>query len=254
MIRRVRKLRQPRGWAFALGATIVKPLLWLIASRTWINGEKIPVTGGCVLAFNHISHLDPLTAAHLVYDHGRLPRGLAKSELFKNKALATLLISAGQIPVERLTPQATKAFDAAVAAVRRGECLMVYPEGTLTRDPDLWPMMGRTGAVRIALETGCPLIPIGQWGVQEFLPPYSKRPHPFPRKNFKMMVGDPVNFDDLRALPLTAEVLELATERLMGALTDLVAQLRGELPPKVRFDPRIAGVKRTGNPNQVEEK
>ena len=250
---RVRKLQQPRGWAFAVGATVVKPWLFLLASRTWINGHQIPSAGGCVLAFNHISHLDPLTAAHFIYDHGRLPRGLAKAELFKHKALATLLISAGQIPVERLTPQATKAYDAAVAAVRRGECLMVYPEGTLTRDPELWPMVGRTGAVRIALETGCPLIPVGQWGVQEFLPPYSKRPHPFPRKNFKVVVGDPVDLDDLRALPRDAEVLEKATERLMGALTDLVAQLRGETPPTERFDPRTAGVRLTGDPNRVEE-
>jgi 1-acyl-sn-glycerol-3-phosphate acyltransferase len=251
---RVRKLQQPRGWAFAVGATIVKPVLFAIASREWIHGDKIPVTGGCVLAFNHISHLDPLTAAHLVYDHGRLPRGLAKAELFKNKALAILLTSAGQIPVERLTPHASKAFDAAVDAVRRGECLMVYPEGTLTRDPDLWPMVGRTGAVRIALDTGAPLIPIGQWGVQEILPPYAKRPRLFPRKKVAMIVGDPVALDDLRELPRTAEVLAEATERVMGALTDLVAELRGGTPPSERFDPRIAGVKLTGNPNQVEEK
>lgn len=237
-----------------MGATILKPLLLAIASREWINGEKIPATGGCVLALNHISHLDPLTAAHLIYDHGRLPRALAKAELFKNKSLGAVLTSADQIPVQRLSPHAAGAFDAAVDAVRRGECVMVYPEGTLTRDPGLWPMVGRTGAVRIALDTGAPLIPIGQWGVHEVLPPYSKRPKLFPRKHLKMIVGDPVPLDDLRALPRTAEVLAEATERVMGALTDLVAQLRGETPPKVRFDPRTAGVKLTGDPNRVEEK
>ena len=53
--------------------------------------------------------------------------------------------------------------------MRDGECVVVYPEGTLTRDPDLWPMTGKSGAARIALETGCPVIPVGQWGAQELL-------------------------------------------------------------------------------------
>jgi len=73
------------------------------------------------------------------------------------------LRAAGQIPVERLSKNAIGAFDAAVQAVRAGECVVVYPEGTLTRDPDLWPMVGKSGAARIALETGAPVIPIGQW-------------------------------------------------------------------------------------------
>ena len=57
---------------------------------------------------------------------------------------------------------------------------MIYPEGTLTRDPDLWPMTGKSGAARIALATGCPVIPVGQWGAQEILPPYAKKPRPLP--------------------------------------------------------------------------
>ena len=135
---------------------ILKPTLLATTRRTWIDGEKIPATGGCILVFNHVSHVDPLTAAHIVYDHGRKPRYLAKSGLFKNRALGYFLRSAGQIPVERLTKNAKGAFDAAVAAVESGECVVVYPEGTLTRDPDLWPMVGKSGAARIALETGLP--------------------------------------------------------------------------------------------------
>lgn len=250
---RVRKLHEPRGWAFAVGSAIVKPVLSTVASRTWIDGDKIPETGGCILAFNHISHLDPLTSAHLIYDYGRLPRYLAKSELFKNRWLGKLLTDAGQIPVHRFSSNAIGAFDAAVAAVKAGECVVVYPEGTLTRDPDLWPMTGRTGAVRIALETEAPLIPVGQWGAHELLPPYAKRPDLFPRKHLVMKVGDPVPLDDLRDLPQTAEVLAQATERVMGALTDLVAEIRQAEPPDVRFDPRAAGVKLTGDPNRVED-
>src|SRR4029078_11371165 len=104
---------------------------------------------------------DPLTAAHIVYDHGRMPRYLAKSGLFKNPALGYFLRAAGQIPVERLTKHAKGAFHAAVAAVEAGECVVVYPEGTLTRDPDLWPMVGQSGAGRVALAPRWPVSPGG---------------------------------------------------------------------------------------------
>ena len=179
-VRPVRPLREKRGWAFNIAVPILKPTLLATTKHTWIDGEKIPATGGCILVLNHVSHIDPLTAAHIVYDHGRKPRYLAKSGLFKNKVLGYFLRGAGQIPVERLSKNAKGAFDAAVAAVEAGECVVVYPEGTLTRDPDLWPMQGKTGAARIALETGCPVVPMGQWGAHDLLYPYAKRPHLVP--------------------------------------------------------------------------
>lgn len=251
---RVRKLRQKRGWAFGVGVPIVKSAVFGTTSRTWLDGEKIPATGGCIVVFNHISHVDPLLSAHFVYDHGRLPRYLAKSGLFRNKALGVFLTAAGQIPVERLTRTAVGAYDAAVAAVRAGECVVVYPEGTLTRDPDLWPMTGKSGAARIALETGCPVIPVGQWGAHELLPPYAKKPHLFPRKHIVMKAGDPVDLSDLLARPRTAEVTSQATARIMAALTALVEELRGETAPPERFDARKMGVRQIGNPNKKDKR
>jgi len=247
---RVRKLSEPRPWTFLVGAGILKPLLIASSSRTWIHGEKIPESGGCIVAVNHISHVDPLTLAHFVYDHGRVPRYLAKSGLFKNRASAAFLRSAGQIPVERLSSHAVGAYDAAVAAVRAGECVVIYPEGTLTRDPRLWPMTGKTGAARIALATGCPVIPVGQWGAQEILPPYAKVPHLFPRKHLTMKAGDPVPLDDLLAQAVTPETVTAATDRIMAAITAIVAELRGEQPPTVRFDLRQSGAQQIGNPHR----
>jgi 1-acyl-sn-glycerol-3-phosphate acyltransferase len=252
-VRPVRPLQQKRGWAWNLAVPIVKPTLLATTKRTWLDGEKIPATGGCILVFNHVSHIDPLTAAHIVYDHGRMPRYLAKSGLFKNRALGYFLKSAGQIPVERLSKNAIGAFDAAVQAVRAGECVVVYPEGTLTRDPDLWPMAGKSGAARIALETGAPVIPIGQWGAHNLLYPYAKKPRLFPRTQITMKVGDPVPLDDLAAVqPRTLEVINQATARIMNALTALVADLRHEPAPPVRFDPRKAGIREIGNPEKKE--
>lgn len=248
----VRKVSQPQGWAVSLGVALIKPTLLTISSRTWIDGEKIPASGGCVVVLNHISHIDPLLSAHFVYDHGRLPRYLAKSGLFKNKMLGGFLSSAGQIPVERLSRNASSAYDAAVEAVDNGECVVVYPEGTLTRDPELWPMTGKTGAARIALDTSCPVIPVGHWGAQELLAPYARTPDLFPRKRITMKAGDPVPLEDLRESDLTQQSIRMATDRIMDAITEQVAQIRGEQPPKERFDPRRAGVKETGNPNRKE--
>lgn len=244
-----RELSQKRGWAFAFAVAVVKPLLLLFTKRRWVDGEKIPARGGCVVVGNHISHLDPLTFAHFVYDHGRLPRYLAKAAVFDVPVVGTIIRSAGQIPVFRLTSDASRAFRAAVDAVDKGECVVVYPEGTISRDPGLWPMTGKTGAARIALSTGAPVIPVAQWGVQHILAPYAKKPHLLPRKTVAMKAGDPVDLDDLRGQPLTPAVLKEATTRIMDAVTLLLADLRGEEPPAVRFDPRTAGVREIGNPN-----
>jgi 1-acyl-sn-glycerol-3-phosphate acyltransferase len=242
------------GWAVGFAVATIKPTMLAATSRTWIDGEKIPASGGCIVVPNHISHLDPLLTAYFLYDHGRIPRFLAKSALFRTRFVGTVLRSAEQIPVERLTKDAIGAYDAAVTAVNDGECLVVYPEGTLTRDPDLWPMTGKSGAARIALATGAPVIPVGHWGVQDILYPYASRPHLFPRKHVTMKAGDPVPLDDLRALPLTAKVVNETTDRIMSALTDIVADLRGEEPPAERFDPRKAGVRQTGNPHEKKDR
>ena len=246
----VRRLREKRGWAWRLAVPIVKPLLLATTRPNWIDGHKIPESGGCILVVNHLSHVDPLTVAHLVHDHGRLPHYLAKSGLFEIKPLGFFLRAAGQIPVERLSRNAVGAYDAAVAAVRRGECVVVYPEGTITRDPDCWPMVGKSGAARIALATGAPVIPVGQWGAQQILAPYAKRPNLFPRKTVTMKVGDPVDLADLLTKERSPAVVAEATARIMAALTALVAEIRGEPAPAERFDPRKAGVAQIGNPRR----
>jgi 1-acyl-sn-glycerol-3-phosphate acyltransferase len=249
-VAKVRELQQKRGWAWSTVVAIVKPTLLLGTKRDWIDGEKIPATGGCVVVVNHISHLDPMTFGFFLYDHGRLVRYLAKDALFRTPVIKYIVKDAGQIPVRRMTEGAASAFDAAVEAIHSGELIGVYPEGTITKDPDGWPMRGKTGAARIALATGCPVIPVGQWGAQDILPAYSLRPHVIPRKTAHYKVGDPVDLDDLRDKPLTEEVLHEATDRIMAAITELVEDLRGETAPAVRFDPKVSGVNEIGNPNK----
>ncbi len=245
-----RKLRQKRGWAFATCIAIVEPPLLAFTKRRWVDGHKLPAEGGCVVVGNHVSHLDPFTFAHFVYDHGRIPRYLAKSEVFDVPIGGRIVRNAGQIPVYRLSADASAAFRAAVQAVSEGECVVVYPEGTITRDPDLWPMTGKTGAARIALTAGVPVIPIAQWGANHILAPYARKPSLLPRKTISMKAGDPVDLDDLRDKPLTPPTLQEATSRIMDALSLLLADLREGDPPQTRFDPRTAGVRQIGKPNE----
>jgi 1-acyl-sn-glycerol-3-phosphate acyltransferase len=244
--------RQKLGWAFAFCVAVLRPLLMTLTRHDWRNTERLPSSGGVVLVANHVSHIDPLTYAHFVYDSGRLPRFLAKSEVMEIPGLKVILKSAGQIPVYRQSRTASEAFRAAVAAVDKGECVVVYPEGTITRDPQLWPMVGKTGAARIALSTGKPVIPTAQWGPQHILAPYAKRAHLFPRRTIKVAVGEPVDLEDLQGQQLTPAVLREATDRIMAAVTGLLADLREEEAPTKRFDPAAMHVPLTGNPNKVK--
>ena len=249
-----RKVQQPKGWAFTFCVAIVEPLVLLLTKRRWVDGEKVPATGGVVIASNHVSHLDPFTFAHFLYAHGRMVRFLAKAAVFKIPVVGAIIRSAGQIPVYRLTNDASQAFSAAVEAVENGECVVVYPEGTITREPAMWPMTGKTGAARIALTAGVPVVPVAQWGPNLILAPYARRFHLFPRKTMSVKAGDPVDLDDLRDQPLTPEVLRQATDRIMDAVTRLLEDLRGETAPAQRFDSRSAGVREIGNPNTREKK
>jgi 1-acyl-sn-glycerol-3-phosphate acyltransferase len=190
---------------------------------------------------NHLSWYDPLVAAHFVNDNGRPVRFLAKAEIFKIPVLGAILKSAGQIPVQRGNSDAAAgSLRAALEAIEDKQCVVIYPEGTLTRDPKLWPMTAKTGAARIALTTGAPVIPAAQWGPQEVLAPYSKRPKFFPRKTMHVWAGPEVDLDDLRALPVSAATLREATERIMRDITKILATQRDEAPPAVPLDRRIA--------------
>lgn len=221
-------------------AFVLRPLLTVMARRDWQGADRFPADG-FVLAANHISHVDPFTLGHFCIDNEIPPRYLAKASLVDMPILGRLVRAAEQIPVYRETDTAVGAFSAAVDAVRAGGCIIVYPEGTITRDPDLWPMGGKTGAARISLATGCPVLPVAQWGPQEILEPYGRRLHLFPRKTVHVRVGPPVDLDDLRDRDLTASLLAEATNRIMDAISVQVGHLRGEPVPAERIslkDPR----------------
>ena len=235
--------------AFRVVARILRPLLLAITRRDWRGVENIPRDRGVIVASNHMTNIDPLTFAHFLWDNGVAPRILAKAPLFKVPVVAGVLRATGQIPVYRNTSSAGESLTAAVAAIREGEVVAVFPEGTLTRDPDLWPMVGKTGIARLALTTQAPVIPVAQWGPQLLLGRYKKLLKPFPRKKITVVAGPHEGLDDLYGRPQHADTLREATERVMDAITALLAQVRDEEPPAVRYDmrkPLAQGEKRVG--------
>ncbi len=198
--------------------------------------ENLPRTGGVILAPNHLSYADWAAVAVFSYDGGRFPVFLIKSSVFNVKVIGPFLRKLGQLPVYRNRNDAALVLKQAEDALRDGQCVIVYPEGTASRDPDLWPMVGKTGAARLALKTGVPVIPIGQWGAHELLPYGSTKPRLFPRKTAGLVAGPPVDLSAFEGKPLTATTLREATAAIMADVTALLAGLRQETPPAVPFD------------------
>lgn len=222
------------GFWYAVGALILKPMALLFTRRRWAGMEHVPQSGGVILAFNHISHADPVVAADFVlYGCGRAARFMAKSTLFKGRGLVgSVMRGAKQIPVHRHTVDASAALHDAVEALHAGECIVIYPEGTVSRDPEKWPMSARTGVARLALLSGAPVVPVAQWGAERILDSYrTKGLHLLPPHEVHVLAGPPVDLSEWLGKPLSAEVLRGATAAVMADITRLVEQLRGEKAP-----------------------
>jgi 1-acyl-sn-glycerol-3-phosphate acyltransferase len=204
----------------------------------WDDAAQLPRTGGVIVVSNHISNFDPPALAHYLVWHGRWPRALGKSDLWKVPVIGWLARRTGQIPVERGTERAKDALVHAREALAAGECIVIYPEGTITADPDTWPMTARPGAARLALQTGCPVVPIGQWGAN-FVMPGKKPVWPrfLPRRTMVFRMGDPVRLDDLDAAD--DQDVRIAGARIIAAVTELVAGSRGVQAPDDVYDIRV---------------
>ncbi|MFM8621311.1 MAG: lysophospholipid acyltransferase family protein [Candidatus Nanopelagicaceae bacterium] len=232
---------------YRIGAGILLPIMRAITKRTWSNTEKIPQQGAAIFYSNHVSYIDALVLAHYLFENGRAPRFIGKESVFKIPVVGWVLYKAEQIPVKRQSDSAAIALAEAIAALKMGHAIAIYPEGTLTREPNLWPMTGKTGAVRLALSSGAPLIPIAQWGDHKILAPYSKSLKLFPAKPVTMQCGDPIDLSKWQGKADDPIAMEEATNFAMKTLAKMVGQLRDEVAPAELFDIRKTDLPRTGN-------
>ena len=225
------------GAVIDLAQLPLRPLLTLLARPRWQGTEHFPASGSVIACGNHLSAFDPFGYGHLLQASGIAPRFLAKESLFRLPVLGALLRGARQIPVRRGTTRSGDALTDARAALARGELLMIFPEGTYTRDRELWPMRARLGAARLALETGAPLLPIATWGGRALWPVGSPLPRPRPGRRVQMLVGEPFTVA-VRPGETTQQAALRVTEELMARIAALLGELRGEQAPTVLHDGR----------------
>ncbi len=218
-----------------IAVMLVLPVVSFWTRPTWTG--TLPASGGIIIAANHISHFDPLTLAHFVYRAGRWPRFLGKASLWRIPVIGFLLRKTQQIPVERGSVEAVKSLDALIDALRCGGAVIIYPEGTTTREPDLWPMHGKTGAARLALVTGAPVIPVAMWGPQQVFDPRTRKLAFQPRRPVTVAAGPPVDLARWRGAAPSRAVLDEITDTVLLDVRDLLAGIRGETPPAELFEP-----------------
>lgn len=223
------------GFWRRFAAMLVIPVLKVWTSRTWLSTENIPRTGGVIIVSNHVSHFDPLVVAHYIYGLGRWPRFLGKASLWKVPVLGGFLRKVQQIPVERGSVEAVKSLDVLIEALQQGGVVVIYPEGTTTKQPDLWPMRGKTGAARLALVTGAPVVPVANWGSERIFDPRTSKLR-LRRTPVTVISGQPVDLSRWTGAAPSRAVLEQMTEAIMQDISGLLGELRGEQPPAVLYD------------------
>lgn len=237
-------LRPGRGGALLYGvlAVLVGTVATLTARMTVEQqrgrrraARQLPA-GQIIVISNHTSYADGVLLALACRRMGRSLRLLATSGVFRAPVIGRLARRLGFIPVNRGSQSAVQSLDAAAAALAAGEAIGIYPEGRITRDPARWPERAKTGAVRLALRTGAPIVPVAMVGAHELvgrrrivlglLRSLIRRP------KVAVKVGEPI---DVRALigsvdkPSPRAIRE-AADHVMAALVALVAELRGESP------------------------
>jgi 1-acyl-sn-glycerol-3-phosphate acyltransferase len=229
------RTRRPLPPALLFCVAVVYPVTKLLFRMRYRYAERFPRSGPVLVVANHVSVLDPLACARLVWDCGRVPHFLAKEAVFAGWA-GKILRAAGQIPVARGRADARNSLAAAEADLAAGNVVVIYPEGSVTRDPDWWPMEARTGVARLALTTDAVVLPVAQWGPQRVHDYHAKKLHPRLRAPAEYLIGEPLDLTDLRAQvrggrPMTGELLREVTARMMDSVRDQLAALRGEPAP-----------------------
>lgn len=139
--------------------------------------QYVPTSGGFVLASNHISYIDFVLAGYGANASKRNVRFMTKDVIFRHSLVGPLMRNMKHIPVDR--ESGAESYAAALAALRAGEGVGVFPEATMSRS--MLPKDFKSGAARLAQEAGVPLIPVALWGTQR-LASYDKRSNPKARK------------------------------------------------------------------------
>jgi 1-acyl-sn-glycerol-3-phosphate acyltransferase len=233
-----RRLEKSGFWVLVT-CLIFYPIAWLAKVRAK-GADNIRREGGVLLVMNHISHIDPPVDAVFVHRNSRVPRFLAKDSLFRVPVFKYMINGAGSIPVYRGSTSAGDSLVAATEALKNGRLVVIYPEGTITRDPDGWPMRARTGVARLAMdcvENDLPVLTAARWGTRDILNAYTRKFRPFPRKKVQIDVSAPVDLSEFKGRDVDNDLLRELTDFLMTRVRDQLAELRDEPAPAEFYSP-----------------
>jgi 1-acyl-sn-glycerol-3-phosphate acyltransferase len=236
----VARLHRPKaGFWIRTWVIILFPVTSLLFKIRWRHLDRMPAPsqGGVLIAVNHVSYADTLLTARMIWSSGRVPRFMIKAGVFGWPVIGYMMKGSGQIPVYRGTADAAQSLRDAVDALRRGEAVVIYPEGTTTKDPDNWPMQAKTGIARLVLLCPeVPVVPIGQWGAHRMGGFSLKRLGR--RRTSLASVGEPLDLSRYHGKEPTGELLREITDEVMAAVRAEVADLRGEPAPAEFYVPR----------------
>lgn len=219
------------------------PLTHLLGRRRYVGAHRIPERGAALIVANHISHIDPIFDVVYVRETGRLPHVMAKASLWKIPLIGRVLTGTQQIPVERGNGAGQKALAAATDVLAAGGVVVIYPEGTVTKDPDMWPMRPRAGVAALALSGDFPVIPVAHWGSNHVYTSYGtgRRFKPLPRKDVHVVAGEPIDLSAWRGTPIDNRAIRDVSHLIMDRIQQMVAELRGEPAPTELFNPKAGG-------------
>lgn len=226
---------------YALAATLIGGMVTVISRLqvARVRGERAVVRelppGGVIVISNHTSYADGVLLALVCRRLGRSARLLATAGVFRAPLLGSLVRKLGFIPVNRGAKDAADSLGPAADALAAGEVVALFPEGRLTRDPNHWPEKAKTGAVRLALRSGAPIVPVAMDGAYRVI---GKRRVVLDvvkavvlRPKVLTAVGDPIDVRALLVGEVTPEEVRRLTDVVMAELIDLVEGLRGQVAP-----------------------
>lgn len=234
--------------------SVMYPLTRMVGKREYRGMERLHRTCGMLVVGNHISHLDPVFDTVMIHKAGRIPHVLAKASLWKIPVVGTALRGTGQIPVERGGGGGQTAVETATQVLHDDGLVLIYPEGTVSKEPDFWPMRPRPGVAVLAMSTSAAVVPIVNWGTQHVYNSYAEgsKLKLFPRQRILVSVGPDIDVSAYHGRQSDPRAIMDVSMLIMNTIADMLAEIRGEQRPAQLFDPkkaaRLAQLREQGGP------
>lgn len=230
--------KAPEG-IYRLALEVCRPITRGLTKATWKGQDNFPKDRPFIVIMNHLTEFDAFVIMHFITDEGIAVRAMAKASLFKVPLLGTILRKTKMVEVHRGSERSKDALEAAKQAIRDGETIAIFPEGTLTTDPKFWPMQFKTGAARLALATGAPIIPVVHWGSQNVMHRFRDSIMKFWKRHPTTVVAGPaIDLSDLPQDDANREAVQTATRRMEDTVRKMLAEIRNEPVPTEVWNPK----------------